>query len=48
MVDDRVLRAVREHPKVAALVDSLERDVTDGRLTATLGAEAILRAFGLL
>jgi LAO/AO transport system kinase len=47
MVDDRVLRAVREHPKVSAQADALERDVLEGKLTATLGAEAILEAFGI-
>jgi LAO/AO transport system kinase len=47
MVDDRVLRAVREHPAVAAEAVRLERELLEGKLTATLGAEAILRAFGL-
>ncbi len=47
MVDDRVLRAVREHPAVAAQAGQLQEDVLEGRLTATLGAEAILRAFGV-
>jgi LAO/AO transport system kinase len=47
MVDERVLQAVREHPDVKAKVAGLERDLLDGRLTATLGAEAILRAFGI-
>jgi LAO/AO transport system kinase len=47
MVDDRVLRAVREHPAVTALAEALQTDVLEGRLTATLGAEAILRAFGI-
>ena len=47
MVDDRLLRALREHPEVAARAAELERAVLAGQLTATLGAEAILRAFGL-
>jgi LAO/AO transport system kinase len=47
MVDDRLLRALRDHPKVAAQAAALERAVLDGKLTATLGAEAILQAFGL-
>jgi LAO/AO transport system kinase len=46
MVDDRLLRAVREHPAVATQVPQLEAAVHDGKLTATLGAEAILKAFG--
>ena len=45
MVDDRLLRAVRRHPAVAAQTAQLEAAVLDGKLTATLGAEAILKAF---
>ena len=45
MVDDRLLRAVRSHPSVAAQAALLEAAVLEGKLTATLGAEAILRAF---
>ncbi len=47
MVDDRVRAAVREHPEVATLVTRLERELIEGTTTATLGAEAILRAFGI-
>jgi LAO/AO transport system kinase len=47
MVDDRVLRALREHPDVASQAAELERAVLAGELTATLGAEAILHAFGV-
>jgi LAO/AO transport system kinase len=47
MVDDRVLQAVRENSEVIANVAALERDLLTGKITATLGAEAILRAFGL-
>jgi LAO/AO transport system kinase len=47
MVDDRLLRALREHPSVVAQVAEIEKAVLEGRLTATLGAEALLRAFGL-
>lgn len=47
MVEERVLRALREHPKVAERAPDIEREVADGTLTATLGAEAILDAFGL-
>lgn len=45
MVDDRLLRAVRTHPAVASQAAQLEAAVLDGKLTATLGAEAILKAF---
>jgi LAO/AO transport system kinase len=47
MVDDRLLQALREHPQVAAMALDLEAKVLDGQLTATLGAEALLKAFGL-
>jgi LAO/AO transport system kinase len=47
MVDERVLRAVREHPAVAAQAAELERKVLAGELTATLAAQAILHAFGI-
>jgi LAO/AO transport system kinase len=48
MVEERLLRALREHPEVAAKTPEIERAVMAGQLTATLGAEAILTAFGLL
>ncbi len=47
MVDDRVLRALRDHPAVVQMADQLQTDVLEGRLTATLAAEALLRAFGI-
>jgi LAO/AO transport system kinase len=47
MVEQRLLRALHEHPDVAAGTPEVERAVVGGQLTATLGAEAILKAFGL-
>jgi LAO/AO transport system kinase len=47
MVEERVLRALHAHPQVAAQTPDIERAVLAGTLTATLGAEAILEAFGL-
>jgi LAO/AO transport system kinase len=47
MVEERVLRALHDHPQVAARTPDIERAVSAGELTATLGAEAILQAFGL-
>jgi LAO/AO transport system kinase len=47
MVDERVLRAVREHPAVAARCAELERKVLAGELTASLAAQEILEAFGI-
>jgi len=46
MVDERVLSAVRTHPRVAALAATLEDEVLAGKTTPTLGAQAILKAFG--
>jgi LAO/AO transport system kinase len=44
-VDDRLRSALRSHPDVRRLVPGLEADVRDGKLTPTLAAERILRAF---
>ena len=48
MVEQRLLRALREHPDVLQRAPDIERSVLEGQLTATLGAEAILKAFGML
>jgi LAO/AO transport system kinase len=45
MVHDRLLAQLREHPGVRRLAPDLEQQVRDGRLTATLAAERILRTF---
>jgi LAO/AO transport system kinase len=47
MLEDRLLRALREQPRVKALLPELERAVADGRLTPTLAVERILDAFGV-
>jgi LAO/AO transport system kinase len=47
MIEERVLRALHEHPDVAARSPGIEQAVASGTLTATLGAEAILQAFGI-
>lgn len=47
MVDERVLSALRHHPRVKAMREGLEADVLQGRSTPTLGARAILEAFGI-
>lgn len=46
MVDEQVLHAVRTHPQVQRLVGALEADLLAGKITPTLGAQAILEAFG--
>ena len=45
-VDDRLLSQVHQAPAVKRLVARLERDVREGRLTATLAAQRILDALG--
>ena len=47
MVEERLMRALREHPAVAALAPEIERSVLAGQLTPALGAEALMQAFGL-
>jgi LAO/AO transport system kinase len=47
MVEERALRALHNHPEVAARTPEIERAIQDGTMTATLGAEALLQAFGL-
>jgi len=47
MVEERVKRALHEHPAVAAQAGPIEEAVRSGKLTATLGAEVLLQAFGL-
>ncbi|MGR8007592.1 methylmalonyl Co-A mutase-associated GTPase MeaB [Streptomyces hypolithicus] len=46
MVHDEILRRLRSHDDVRTLAPTLEQQVRDGELTATLAAEQILRAFG--
>jgi LAO/AO transport system kinase len=45
MVRETLLARLHEHPEVRRLAPKLEREVRDGRLTATLAAERILQAF---
>jgi GTPase len=45
MVRDTLLARLHDHPGVRRLAPSLEREVREGRLTATLAAERILQVF---
>ena len=47
MVTDRLRARLRDHPEVRSLAPELERAVLDGELTPALGADRILKAFGL-
>jgi LAO/AO transport system kinase len=47
MVEDRALQALRSHPEVQRRAPALEADVLSGKITPTLGARALLEAFGL-
>lgn len=42
LVDEGLRSAVREHPKVAGRLSSLEQDILDGKTTPTAAAETIL------
>lgn len=46
-VEDRVMNALRQHPDVRAQAQDVERCVLDGSMTPTMGAERLLRAFGM-
>ncbi|MFJ2113862.1 methylmalonyl Co-A mutase-associated GTPase MeaB, partial [Streptomyces sp. NPDC087850] len=47
MVRDHLLDRLREHPGVRELAPALEREVRDGRLTATVAAERLIEALDL-
>ena len=47
MVESELIATLRNHPDVRALAPTLEREVHDGEVTATLAAQRILAAFGL-
>lgn len=47
IVDDRLRRAVRTHPRVAAMRGELENDVLEGKVAPELAARKFLEAFGL-
>ncbi len=47
MVNDRLGRAFRDHPRVAALAPALEAQVLAGEVPASLAADQLLAAFGL-
>jgi LAO/AO transport system kinase len=47
MVESRVLQALHSHAEVARRVPALEAEILAGKITPTLGARAILEAFGI-
>jgi LAO/AO transport system kinase len=47
LVDDRLRRAVQEHPAVRAICKGLEREVLAGTTPASAAARRVLEAFGL-
>ncbi len=47
MMEDRLMDALRRHPQVIHDLPATERDVIEGRLTATLAVDHLLKAFGL-
>jgi LAO/AO transport system kinase len=47
LVEDRLRRAVHDHPAVRAICEGLEREVLAGRTPASSAARRVLEAFGL-
>jgi len=47
MLKERLVLALERDPAVAERIPSIEHDVAAGTMTATVGAETLLRAFGL-
>ncbi|QEG00773.1 putative GTPase [Stieleria maiorica] len=47
IIEERMKQALREHPGVRRIRDSLEADVLDGNLPPEVAASKILEAFGL-
>ena len=45
LVRDRLLGELRDHPAVAALAPTIEREVLAGTLTPALAADRLLAAF---
>lgn len=45
MVEDRLISALKSDPAVSTLVPDIQDGVVEGKLTATLGADKILKAF---
>ncbi|WP_051610060.1 methylmalonyl Co-A mutase-associated GTPase MeaB [Terasakiella pusilla] len=47
MVEDRLMEALKSHPDVKSQIDSIHDAINNETLTATVGAQRILNAFGL-
>jgi LAO/AO transport system kinase len=47
LIGDRMDRSFRAHPRVAALLPSIEDAVTSGRMTPTTAADTLLREIGI-
>jgi len=47
MVEDRLMDALKSHPDVVKQIDPIHEAINNGELTATVGAQRILNAFGL-
>jgi LAO/AO transport system kinase len=46
MIEDRLMTELRNHSKVLSILSSIEDAVGDGSLTAAMGVDQILKAFG--
>ncbi|NVK19903.1 MAG: methylmalonyl Co-A mutase-associated GTPase MeaB [Methylocystaceae bacterium] len=47
MVEDRLMEALKSHPDVTTQIDAIHDAIGNDTLTATVGAQRILNAFGL-
>ncbi|WP_432472792.1 methylmalonyl Co-A mutase-associated GTPase MeaB [Amphritea sp. HPY] len=47
MVEDRLINSLKSNQNVIAQMNDIQNSITDGALTATVGAQRILDAFGL-
>lgn len=47
LLKERLVRMLETHPDVAGRIPGVEQAVANGAMTATIGAETLLRAFGL-
>jgi LAO/AO transport system kinase len=47
MLKERLVLALEQDPAVAAQIPGVEKAVAGGTMTATVGAETLLKAFGL-
>ncbi|MBF0560958.1 MAG: methylmalonyl Co-A mutase-associated GTPase MeaB [Alphaproteobacteria bacterium] len=45
MLDDKLMRSLRRHPKVVSMLTNIEQEIVDGHLTPTVAVERIWEVF---